>query len=540
MGLFNGNKGPDTQVYSTGEDTRSQNSRVYLLTLIAYMGIFLFGYDTGVAGGLVNTKPFTDDFGYTNKSLKERTDIASNVVSFLQVGAFFGALTAAPITQRIGRKYALFVGSFIFLVGSIAQTCAKNRIAAMYAGRVIAGFGVGIMSTVCPTYVSEMAPKQVRGRITGLFQIVVVVGVAAAYWLEYVISVTPTKNSSASWQIPIGFQCVPCVIMLVLLPLIKESPRWLISKDRRTEGLANLAWARKRGIEDPRVLEEFAEMCAAHQEEHDTTAGTSWKECLAPGMKVRFFIAFGAFFLQQWAGQNSISYYAPQIFSSIGLKGNSVGLLASGIYGVVKIVATSIFIFVGIEKIGRKKALGFGGAGMSLFLFIIGAIFLTHKPDPKAASPSPASMAMAAMIYCFVIPYCFSWGPVPWVYCSEIFPMRLRHYGMAVAASTQWAFNFTMSKITPYLINGLPNGKIFILFACINVLSSAFGFWLPETRGLSIEEMDILFGSTTQDARDRYVAAQHKEQEHAAGAGYGNEKGSLEHVETARLGKEQV
>ncbi|KAL7412364.1 putative high-affinity glucose transporter of the major facilitator superfamily [Mrakia frigida] len=545
MGIFSKNQRvvPDSTVYQEGADSRFQNSRVYLLTIIAYLGIFLFGYDTGVAGGIVSTAPFQRDFKYSaafypdlnDKQLaKKQADIASNVVSLLQVGAFFGALGSAPITQRIGRKWALMLGTIVFTIGAILQTVPKggasSGLALMYSGRVVSGLGVGLMSTVCPTYVSELAPKNVRGRITGLFQIVVVIGVAFSYWIEYAISVSAMKSSSASWRIPIAFQIVPSGLMILLLPLIKESPRWLVSRGRDDEALANLAWARKRGPEDPRVLEEFAEIAAAHQEEVETTSGTSWRECWAPGMRIRFFIAFAMFFLQQWAGQNSISYYAPTIFKSIGLQGTSTGLLASGIYGIVKIVATSIFIFVGIERFGRRLSLGFGASFMSMFLLIIGAIFITHVPDAKATHAAPASIAMAAMIYCFVIPYCFSWGPVPWVYCSEIFPMRLRHYGMAVAAATQWAFNFTLTKITPYLVLDLPNGKLFFMFAGVNVLSAAFGFWLPETRGLSIEEMDILFGSTTQDARDRYVAAQHKQQEAQHGSLRKEEIDHKEHV----------
>ncbi|KAL7416371.1 sugar transporter [Mrakia frigida] len=533
MGLFDrknkGEQAAQVDQYDRGEDSRFQNSRVYLLTLVAYLGIFCFGYDTGVAGGIVATAPFEKDFHYADKTPEEKADISSNVVSFLQVGAFFGALGAAPVTQRLGRKWALMIGTVIFAVGAAAQTAAMGDLAPMYAGRVISGLGVGLMSTVCPTFVSEMAPKEVRGRITGLFQIVVVVGVAAAYWIEYGLSVSPLKDTTDSWRIPIGMQLVPSGLMIILLPFIKESPRWLLTqKGKKDLALVNLAWIRKRSTDDPRVLEEFAEIAAAQQYELDNTAGTSFRECLAPGMKLRFFIAFAMFCLQQWVGQNSISYYAPIIFKSIGLKGRSVGLLASGIYGIVKIVATSIFIFVGIERIGRRLSLGWGAVGMGGFLLIVGAIFITSDVDPDATSPSGRSIAMAAMIYLFVIPYCFSWGPVPWVYCSEIFPMRLRHYGMAVAAASQWAFNFTLTKITPYLVLALPNGRLFFMFAGINVLVAAFGFWLPETRGLSIEEMDILFGSTTLEARDAYVAAQHKEQEMAHGT---LQKEEIQHIE---------
>lgn len=228
--------------------------------------------------------------------------------------------------------------------------------------------------------------------------------------------------------------------MLLLLPFMRESPRWLAYRGRIDEALANLAWTRKRNIDDPAVVEEFNEICAAIREEKENMSGASWSLALKPGNRIRMFIAFAVFFLQQWSGQNSINYYvrsarpfssarrvadlsrsppllkAPTIFKSIGITGVSTGLLSSGIYGIVKIVATSCFIFLGIEKIGRKWALGFGACGMSLFLWIIGAIFSTHPPDLKSKEIAPSSIAMAAMIYCFVIPYCFSWGPVPWVY----------------------------------------------------------------------------------------------------------------------------
>lgn len=157
--------------------------------------------------------------------------------------------------------------------------------------------------------------------------------------------------------------------MLCLLPFVKESPRWLAYKGRLDQAQANLAWVRKRNIDDPAVIEEFNEICAALQEEKDNTSGASWSETMKPGNRIRMFISFAMFFLQQWSGQNSINYYAPTIFESIGIKGTTNGLLTSGIYGIVKIIATSAFILLGIERIGRKWALGFGALGMSLFLW---------------------------------------------------------------------------------------------------------------------------------------------------------------------------
>jgi len=240
-----------------------------------------------------------------------------------------------------------------------------------------------------------------------------------------------------------------------------------------------------------------------------------FRECVKPGNRVRFFIAVSIFILQQFCGQNSISYYAPQVFQAIGINSTNSSLFASGIYGMVKVVATTIYLFVGIEQIGRKKSLVGGGFLMGVFFFILGAIYFTHTPDVNAATFTsvsalkPSSIAMAVMIYCYVVPYCFSWGPVPWIYCSEIFSNSTRSYGMATAAGSQWIFNFIQALVTPSIFLHLSNGTAFFLFASINMLSAVYGLLLPETRGLSLEDMDILFGSVSSYSRNQDLKQVH-------------------------------
>lgn len=319
----------------------------------------------------------------------------------------------------IGRKWSLMVGCVIFIIGGIVQTVATNSLGQIYGGRFVAGLGVGLMSCVCPTYASEISPKEIRGRITGLFQIVVVIGVAVSFWINYAVSLYPASRGAIQWRIPIGFQLVPVGIMAILLPFIKESPRWLAVKHKEERALTELAWIRNLPADDPLVQMEFAEITAAVREEESAKGGASWRDILAKGNPVRFLIAFVVFTLQQWSGQNSISYYAPTIFKAIGITGSSTSLLASGIYGIVKIVATSAFIAFGVERFGRKKPLLIGVALMSMFLWIIGAVFNTHPPVTGSTTVSSASIAMAVMIYLFVIPYCFSVGPLPWVICAE-------------------------------------------------------------------------------------------------------------------------
>ena len=148
-----------------------------------------------------------------------------------------------------------------------------------------------------------------------------------------------------------------------------------------------------------------------------------------------------------------IGYYAPQIFQTIGVSKSNASLFATGIYGTVKVITTGIFLIFGIDFIGRKYSLMGGAAWMAAMMFIIGAVLATYPPNPDADSVSSPSIAMVAMIYLYVIGYSASWGPVPWVYLSEIFPTRLRSYGVGMGSATQWLFNFVITKITPEAIN---------------------------------------------------------------------------------------
>ncbi|KAH0373958.1 general substrate transporter, partial [Aureobasidium melanogenum] len=512
----------DTGILHDMANAFFKNRRVYLLTLVAYMGSFLFGYDTGVMGSVLELESFKNDFGMAASSTGfkngRNAEISSNVVSLLTAGCFFGALAAPWLNERLGRRYSLMIFSLIFMVGAAVQTGASHAIGTIYGGRVIAGLGIGGMSAITPVFVSENCPPDVRGRISGLFQEFLVLGVMFSYWLCYGVkkNMAPT---TMQWRVPVGLQLVPSGIMFCGLWFLKESPRWLAKNDRHDEALASLAYIRCVSTDDPEVLQELAEIRASVEEEFLATEGLSWKECLKPGYRERFGLAFCIMFWQQWSGTNSIGYYAPQIFASVGLTGSSTSLFATGIYGTVKVIATGIFLIIGIERFGRKWPLVTGAWWMASCMFIIGALLVSYPPDPDASSVSSPSIAMVVMIYLYVIGYSASWGPVPWVYVAEIFPTRLRAYGVGLASATQWLFNFVVTKVTPAAINSI-GWRTFIMFGCFCTAMGVFVLvFLKETTGRSLEEMDILFGAVTPDQRKKdvelAVAEEYKADPHA-------------------------
>jgi len=304
---------------------------------------------------------------------------------------------------------------------------------------------------------------------------------------------------------------------------LKESPRWLVKQGRYEEATASLAYMRRDEIDDPEVLKEIADIRAAVEEELNLTEGVTWKEVLIPGNRYRFAVAFTIFLCQQFSGTNSIGYYAPQIFQTVGIAKTNASLFATGVYGSVKVATTGIFLIIGIDRIGRKYSLVGGALWMATMMFILGALLHTHPPT-NVNVVSSASIAMVVMIYLYVIGYSASWGPIPWVYVSEIFPTRLRAYGVGMAAATQWLFNFAITYMTPSAINHI-GWRTFLMFGIFSTANSAFAFFfIKETKGRTLEDMDLIFGTVAAEQR----AADVERMVHKA-----NIHGDGEHIEMA-------
>ena len=374
-------------------------------------------------GSVLALDSFKKDFGLplgsSGFASSKNAQVSSNVVSLLTAGCFFGAIFAAIINERIGRRYTLMIFAVVFLVGAALQVGAQHEIGMIYGGRVVAGLGIGGMSSVTPVFVSESCPPKTRGRITGMFQEFLVIGSTFAYWLNYGVSLhIPT--STKQWRVPVAVQLIPGGLMFIGLFFLKESPRWLMKQDRHDDALVSLAYIRNEHPTSESVQREMAEIRASLEEEVAATQGVTWKECLQRSNRERFFFAFMLMLCQQFTGTNSIGYYAPEIFQTVGLNKTNSSLFATGVYGTVKVVATGLFLFIGIDRWGRKNSLVGGSIWMATMMIIIGAVLATNPPDTKSSDVSKASIAMICMIYFYVIGYSASWGPTPWVYLSEV------------------------------------------------------------------------------------------------------------------------
>ncbi|KAJ4290584.1 hypothetical protein N0V90_010801 [Kalmusia sp. IMI 367209] len=403
--------------------------RAYVLTGIASFGGMLFGWDTGLigvyranvfivvlianklkrTGGVLTMPAFQHSFNLDQHS-PHFSNLQGNIVSVLQAGCFFGALSSFYVSDTFGRKKALIIADIIFLVGSLVQTlCAihTTSLAQLYVGRVIGGFGVGLISAVVPTYIGENANKEIRGRCIGCMQLFNVTGICLSFFVNYGINLQIKGLSAAKWRIPFALQMLPGVLLLVGIVFENESPRWLVEKNRLADAAQALAKVRGKSVDDPDVLQELDEIVKDFQG-HEKLPLTDQLRAACSNKQMFYRTSFAVIlmFWQQWTGTNSINYYAPQIFQSIGLKGTSAGLFATGVYGIVKIVVTAIGLMAFTEQLGRKWSLLIGSVGQAFAMFYIGvnqAVNPVREGDPLTGN----SIFAIVCVYLFVVFYSF-------------------------------------------------------------------------------------------------------------------------------------
>ncbi|EKD12585.1 quinate permease [Drepanopeziza brunnea f. sp. 'multigermtubi' MB_m1] len=494
---------------ASGPAALVKNSKVFMIALFACLGGFLYGYNQGVFSGILTMPSFERYMGsyVTNQSKK------GWLTAILELGAWFGALVSGFLAEALSRKYAIMVATVVFIIGVVIQATAQETgPEGILAGR--SGMGVGSLSMIVPMYNAEVAPPEVRGSLVGLQQLAITFGIMLSFWINYgthYIGGTGDGQKVSAWLIPICLQLIPAVILLVGILWMPFSPRWLVHHGREEEARRVLANIRELPIDHELIELEYLEIKGQSLFEKRTVAErwpdlrelTAWNtfklQFIAIGslfetkpMFKRVVVATVTMFFQQWTGINAILYYAPTIFQNLGLSGNTVSLLATGVVGVVMFLATIPSVLY-IDRLGRKPVLIVGAIGMAICHVIIASIVAAFRDSWD--ENKVAGWAAVSMVWLFVVHFGYSWGPCSWIIVSEIWPLSTRTYGIALGTSSNWMNNFIVGQVTPDLIDDVSYGT-YLLFGGLTFLGAAFiFFFVPETKRVSLEEMDVIFGS---------------------------------------------
>lgn len=408
-------------------------------------------------------------------------------------------------------------------------------------GRAVAGLAVGMLTMVVPMYMSEVSTPNIRGTLVVIQQLSITLGILVSYWLEYGTQyigghrcapnipytggsadqptfdprqdVGPggcTGQSDAAWRVPFALQIFPAVVLGVGMIFFPESPRFYVMRNKKDKAIDALAKLRRihRGTE-PIQTEYLAIKAEILFEESLWEARYPGKKGMSlfawqyvslvstwPAFK-RLAIGSCIMFFQQFIGCNAIIYFAPTMFAQLGLTGSTSGLLATGVYGVVNTLSTLPALFL-IDRIGRRPLLMCGAAGTFASLVIVGGIIGGY--GASLADNKAAGWAGIAFIYIYDINFSYSFAPIGWVLPAEIFPLGNRSKAMAITTSATWMCNFIIGLVTPSMLDRLGWGT-YIFFAAFALLALIFTYFcVPETRGKSLEDMDVVFGDTAAHA----------------------------------------
>lgn len=404
------------------------------------------------------------------------------MVAILEVGALISSLAIGKIGDLLGRRKTIFWGSMIFLVGGAFQTFATGM-PMMILGRVIAGLGVGALSTIVPVYQSEISPPHNRGRLACIEFTGNISGYAASVWMDYICSYI---GSDWSWRLPLFMQCVMGSLLAAGSLVILESPRWLLDNDHDEEGIVVIANLYGKGdIHNPKARDEFREIkmnVLLERQEGERSYSDMFKR-----YSRRVFIAMSAQALAQLNGINVISYYAPLVFESAGWTGRDA-ILMTGINGLTYLASTIPPWYV-VDRWGRRFIL-LSGAVMMIIALSSMSYFLYVNIES-----TPTLVVICVIVYNASFGY--SWGPVPWLYPPEILPLSIRSKGASLSTAANWAFNWLVGELTPILQEAI-KWRLYLLHAFFCAVSFVVVYFIyPETANVRLEDMNVLFGDAT-------------------------------------------
>jgi SP family xylose:H+ symportor-like MFS transporter len=445
------------------------NGLVLRSAIVAALGGLLFGFDTAVISG-------------TTQQLKSFYELSDGGLGFTVatalIGTIVGALVAGKPVDRYGRKKVLFAIGILYFVGALGTAFVSNLVL-FQLFRFLGGIGVGVASVVAPIYTAEIAPPKLRGRLVGLVQFNIVLGILLAYLSNFIIgSLLPAE---VAWRWMFAVMAVPAAIFFLLLFTVPETPRWLFQAGRRDEAVGVVGRTTQSRDEADFVIREIEEGLAKQHGQREAPF-------FVRGNRKVILLAFTIAAFNQLSGINAILYYAPDIFRSAGAGENAA--LQSVILGLVNLIVTMAALTV-IDKIGRKKLMLIGSIGYLVSLGMLAAVFFVYD---GAFSGFTSYLVLGGLVV-FIAAHAFGQGSVIWVFISEIFPNRIRGRGQSFGSLTHWVFAAVVSAIFPAIAGALGGGMAFTLFFLCMIGQLAWVLKvMPETKNVPLEEMERNLG----------------------------------------------
>jgi len=460
---------------------RANMGYIGAIVAVATIGGFLFGYDSGAVNG--TQEGLRQAFGLSDAGL-------GFTVGSLLIGCFIGAFLAGRLADLFGRRNVMMVTAVLFTIGALIQGFAHDHSLFVIA-RLMGGMAVGAASVLSPAYISEVAPASVRGRLTTLQQIMIIIGLTIAFVVNYFLAQSAGESTASywtgieAWRWMYLMQAVPAVIFLVALFFIPESPRYLVSKGRDEKALQVLTSLYGTDVARAKLDEIRATYAEDHRPRLSDIKGNGLfgiRPIVWAGIMLAVF--------QQLVGINVIFYYGETLWKLAGVS-EEAALQRNILSGVVSIAACIVTIMV-IDKIGRKPLLLIGSAGMAVSLFTMAYAFNSGTLDATGQLQLTPNMGMVALIAAnlYVIFFNGTWGPVMWVMLGEMFPNQIRGSALAVAGFAQWFANYLIAQSFPIMAGWSLTGS-YLFYA----ISAAISFFLVqklihETRGKELEQME--------------------------------------------------
>lgn len=448
-----------------------QRKRLHQITLVATFGGLLFGYDTGVINGA---------FSSLKENMALTPDTEGLVMSVLLVGAALGSIGGGKLADFFGRRKYLIYLSFVFFFGALLSAGAPD-VTTLLIARFFLGFAVGGASVTAPTFISEVAPTEMRGRLTGLNEVAIVIGQLAAFAVNAVIGLL-WGHLPDVWRYMLLVQAIPSIFLLIGMWRAPESPRWLLSKGRREEALAILKQIRP----EARAIKEYQDIITLIDLEKAKKLNTRGDLSIifnTPWLFKLILVGIAFAALQQTTGVNVIMYYGTEILKTAGFS-ERMSLVANVLNGVFSVGGMIFGVMYLVDRFKRKTLIIYGFALMAtLHLIIAGADYFLVG-DMKAT----VIWLLGAL---FVGVMQGTLGFLTWVVLAELFPLKVRAFSMGISVFFMWVMNAIVSYLFPLLQAKLGLGPVFLIFAVINYLAIIFVVKaLPETSNKSLEQLE--------------------------------------------------